>query len=172
MILIKELPLTMLATCLLPRAEAAGLAAGHPGFSKEELHLWFVFWFDLMTSNGFVLSDDKAILGMMRWWLLCCEKGNRWRTSSLLRLESRPPTGNWELLEVHLVRTNVHQNVRLLCSLINFSTEIISTMALSSPLTWMNWKICSRGGKREVEKSSVLHCQVCWMMVMIIPMIL
>ena len=26
-------------TCRLPLAEAAGLAAGHPGFSKEELHL-------------------------------------------------------------------------------------------------------------------------------------
>ena len=31
-----------LVTCLLPLAEAAGLAAGHPGFSNEELHLWYL----------------------------------------------------------------------------------------------------------------------------------
>ena len=44
-------------------------------------------------------------------------------------------------------------------------------MIMFSPLTWMSSRICSTGGRREVERNSVPRSQVCWITVIIMVMV-
>ena len=57
------------STCLLPLAEVAGLAAWHPGLSKEELHLpralplsvWARWWNRKRCCNAVMKKDAFAL---------------------------------------------------------------------------------------------------------------